>query len=116
MDSKLIALAKDLEADVLYQRLQPEQDRPDPGRQRPEHQPARQRGQAHRAPRGKPVRHHHEAGQGAGPGVAYLEDGTMVVVEQGEGMLNRGTDVVVTSILQTPAGGMIFATPKGNGS
>ncbi len=49
-------------------------------------------------------------------GVAYLDDGTMVVVENGEQLLNRGIDVVVTSILQTPAGRMIFASPKNNGA
>lgn len=51
-------------------------------------------------------------GKERGQGVAYLDDGTMVVVEQGENLLNQSTDVVVTSILQTPAGRMIFATPK----
>ncbi|HNY64545.1 MAG TPA: hypothetical protein PKM41_03850 [Deltaproteobacteria bacterium] len=54
-------------------------------------------------------------GKERGQGVAYLEDGTMVVVEQGESLLNRSTEVVVTSILQTPAGRMIFSTPKSNG-
>jgi uncharacterized protein YacL len=51
-------------------------------------------------------------GKERGQGVAYLDDGTMVVVEQGENLLNQSTDVVVTSILQTPAGRMIFAAPK----
>jgi uncharacterized protein YacL len=55
-------------------------------------------------------------GKEKGQGVAYLEDGTMVVVEQGEHLLNKTVDVVVTSILQTPAGRMIFAAPKNNGS
>ncbi|HQJ07491.1 MAG TPA: PIN domain-containing protein [Deltaproteobacteria bacterium] len=54
-------------------------------------------------------------GKEKGQGVAYLDDGTMVVVEQGESLLNRSTEVVVTSILQTPAGRMIFAAPKSNG-
>lgn len=54
-------------------------------------------------------------GKERGQGVAYLEDGTMVVVEQGESLLNKNAEVVVTSILQTPAGRMIFATPKSNG-
>ncbi len=53
-------------------------------------------------------------GKERGQGVAYLDDGTMVVVEQGESLLNQSTDVVVTSILQTPAGRMIFAAPKNN--
>ncbi len=55
-------------------------------------------------------------GKEKGQGVAYLEDGTMVVVEQGEILINKTVEVVVTSILQTPAGRMIFAAPKGNGS
>ncbi len=54
-------------------------------------------------------------GRERGQGVAYLEDGTMVVVEGGEQMLGKEVNVVVTSILQTPAGRMIFAAPK-NGS
>lgn len=54
-------------------------------------------------------------GKEKGQGVAYLEDGTMVVVEQGEPLLNKSLEVTVTSILQTPAGRMIFATPKING-
>lgn len=42
-------------------------------------------------------------------GVAYLDDGTMVVVEEGKYHLNEIRDVVVTSALQTNAGRMIFA-------
>ncbi|KRM16359.1 hypothetical protein FD31_GL000598 [Companilactobacillus nantensis DSM 16982] len=45
-------------------------------------------------------------------GVAYLEDGTMVVVEEGKYFINKDVDVVVTSALQTDAGKMIFAKPK----
>ncbi|WP_225047807.1 PIN/TRAM domain-containing protein [Lacticaseibacillus kribbianus] len=44
-------------------------------------------------------------------GVAYLEDGTMVVVEDGQFYLNKPLDVVVTSAIQTAAGRMIFAKP-----
>ncbi len=44
-------------------------------------------------------------------GVAYLEDGTMVVVEDGQYYMNKPLDVVVTSALQTAAGRMIFAKP-----
>jgi uncharacterized protein YacL len=43
-------------------------------------------------------------------GVGYLEDGTMVVVEGGREHLDRQVHVTVTSVLQTPAGRMIFAT------
>jgi len=42
-------------------------------------------------------------------GVGYLEDGTMVVVEDGRGHIGNEIEVQVASILQTPAGRMIFA-------
>lgn len=45
-------------------------------------------------------------------GVAYLDDGTMIVVENGKKFINETRTVVVTSILQTPAGRMIFAKVK----
>ncbi len=44
-------------------------------------------------------------------GVAYLDDGTMVVVEDGRYFINDHIDVTVTSALQTDAGRMIFAKP-----
>ncbi|MCI1904495.1 MAG: PIN/TRAM domain-containing protein [Enterococcaceae bacterium] len=44
-------------------------------------------------------------------GVAYLDDGTMVVVEDGHYFMNQRLEVVVTSALQTAAGRMIFAKP-----
>jgi uncharacterized protein YacL len=48
-------------------------------------------------------------GKEAGQGVAYLEDGTMVVIEQGKRYLGQSLGVVVTSVLQTSAGRMIFS-------
>ncbi|HEV3091167.1 MAG TPA: PIN domain-containing protein [Candidatus Cybelea sp.] len=45
-------------------------------------------------------------------GVGYLEDGTMIVVEHGRRLIGEETDVVVTSVLQTVAGRLIFARPK----
>ncbi len=45
-------------------------------------------------------------------GVAYLDDGTMIVVEGGRGHIGNEIDVLVTSVLQTSAGRMIFAKPK----
>ncbi len=54
-------------------------------------------------------------GKEAGQGVAYLEDGTMIVVEGGKRFIGETPDVVVTSVLQTSAGRMIFARPKANG-
>ena len=47
-------------------------------------------------------------GKEAGQGVAYLDDGTMVVVDQGKKAINRTIEVTVTSVLQTTAGKMIF--------
>jgi uncharacterized protein YacL len=41
-------------------------------------------------------------------GVGYLEDGTMVVVEQGKSWIGQEVSITVTSVLQTPAGRMIF--------
>lgn len=51
-------------------------------------------------------------GKEAGQGVAYLDDGTMVVVEGGRRHIGETIDVLVTSVLQTAAGRMIFAKPK----
>ena len=47
-------------------------------------------------------------GEAAGQGVGYLEDGTMVVVEQGRAHVNDEVEITVTSALQTSAGKMIF--------
>jgi uncharacterized protein YacL len=47
-------------------------------------------------------------GDQLGQGVGYLEDGTMVVVEQGRGWIGQEVTITVTSVLQTPAGRMIF--------
>lgn len=51
-------------------------------------------------------------GKEAGQGIGYLEDGTMVVVEGGKKFMGETPDVVVTSVLQTVAGRMIFGRPK----
>jgi uncharacterized protein YacL len=48
-------------------------------------------------------------GKEPGQGVAYLDDGTMIVVEQGRGLTGRTIEVVVTSAIQTAAGKMFFA-------
>ena len=47
-------------------------------------------------------------GDQLGQGVGYLEDGTMVVVEQGKPYIGHDVSITVTSVLQTPAGLMIF--------
>jgi uncharacterized protein YacL len=51
-------------------------------------------------------------GKETGQGVAYLDDGTMIVVDNGRRNIGRTVDVTVTSVLQTPAGRMIFARLK----
>ncbi|QDP38861.1 PIN/TRAM domain-containing protein [Radiobacillus deserti] len=45
-------------------------------------------------------------------GVAYLDDGTMIVVEEGKDYIGKTIEVLITSVLQTSAGRMIFAKPK----
>jgi uncharacterized protein YacL len=50
-------------------------------------------------------------GDQLGQGVGYLDDGTMVVVEQGRPFIGQEISIVVTSVLQTPAGRMIFGRP-----
>ena len=47
-------------------------------------------------------------GKEANQGVAYLDDGTMVVVDGARRMINKSVDVIVTSVHQTTAGKMIF--------
>ncbi|MCL4458672.1 MAG: PIN domain nuclease [Chloroflexi bacterium] len=54
-----------------------------------------------------------QEGKEIGQGVGYLDDGTMVVVEDGRKHLNTEVEVVVTRVLQTVAGRMIFAHLKG---
>jgi len=51
-------------------------------------------------------------GKEMGQGVAYLDDGTMIVVDNGRRQMGKTIDVIVTSVLQTPAGRMIFARLK----
>ncbi|MDR3271013.1 MAG: PIN/TRAM domain-containing protein [Peptococcaceae bacterium] len=52
-------------------------------------------------------------GKEQGQGVAYLDDGTMIVVDNGRRYIGQHITVLVTSVLQTAAGRMIFAKPKG---
>jgi len=51
-------------------------------------------------------------GKELGQGVGYLDDGTMIVVENGRQYMNTTIEVTVTRVLQTVAGRMIFAHPK----
>jgi len=52
-----------------------------------------------------------QEGKELGQGVGYLDDGTMVVVENGRRYISNTINVVVTKVLQTAAGRMIFAQP-----
>ena len=53
-------------------------------------------------------------GKESGQGVGYLEDGTMVVVDDGSNKIGRTVVSTVTSLLQTTAGRMIFSKLKGS--
>ena len=53
-----------------------------------------------------------QEGKEVGQGVAFLDDGTMIVVEGGRRYLNSLQDVTITRVLQTSAGRIIFAQPK----
>jgi uncharacterized protein YacL len=53
-----------------------------------------------------------QPGKDAGQGVGYLDDGTMVVVENGARSIDSEVDVTVTRVLQTVAGRMVFAHPR----
>ena len=55
-----------------------------------------------------------QEGKESSQGVAYLDDGTMVVVENGSRYMNSSLDVTVTKVLQTNAGRMLFAQPHSN--
>jgi len=53
-----------------------------------------------------------QEGKELGQGVGYLDDGTMIVVEGGRRYMNQTIPVIVTKVLQTSAGRMIFARPN----
>jgi uncharacterized protein YacL len=53
-----------------------------------------------------------QEGKEYGQGVGYLEDGTMVVVEDGNKFIGKTINITVTKVLQTAAGRMIFAKPE----
>ncbi len=53
-----------------------------------------------------------QEGKEIGQGVGYLDDGTMVVIEEGRRWIDQSVNVVVTKVLQTAAGRMIFARPE----
>jgi uncharacterized protein YacL len=52
-----------------------------------------------------------QEGKEVGQGVGYLDDGTMIVVEEGRRYIGAAINVIVTKVLQTAAGRMIFARP-----
>jgi len=51
-------------------------------------------------------------GKESGQGVGYLDDGTMIIVDGAQKLLNTNVEVIVTSVLQTTAGRMIFSELK----
>jgi uncharacterized protein YacL len=53
-----------------------------------------------------------QEGKEVGQGIGYLDDGTMVVIENGRRYMDSDIEVTVTKVLQTSAGRMIFATPN----
>ena len=53
-----------------------------------------------------------QEGKEPGQGVGFLDDGTMVVIEGGDRFVNRDLDVLVTRMLQTTTGNIVFAQPK----
>ena len=53
-----------------------------------------------------------QEGKELGQGVGYLDDGTMVVIENGRRYIGEELELTVTRVLQTVAGRMIFAHPK----
>ena len=55
-----------------------------------------------------------QQGKEPGQGLAYLDDGTMIVVEGGGTLIEREVDVTVVRVLQTVAGRMVFAQPRAN--
>jgi len=55
-----------------------------------------------------------QEGRELGQGVGYLDDGTMVVIENGRKYIGKTISVTVSKILQTSAGRMIFARPNVN--
>ncbi len=62
---------------------------------------------------GEPMQVHVvKEGKEVAQGVAYLDDGTMVVVDHGKRFIGQTVDVTVTTVLQTTAGRMIFARPR----
>ncbi len=56
-----------------------------------------------------------QEGKEYGQGVGYLDDGTMIVVEDGENYINQSVTATVTKVLQTTAGRMIFARIPNHG-
>jgi uncharacterized protein YacL len=57
-----------------------------------------------------------KAGEGNGQGVGYLDDGTMIVIEEGRDHIGEEIEISVTSMLQTSAGRMVFGKFEGRAS
>jgi len=57
-----------------------------------------------------------KAGEGAGQGIGYLDDGTMIVIEDGRDHIGEDVEISVTSMLQTSAGRMVFGKFESRGT
>jgi uncharacterized protein YacL len=55
-------------------------------------------------------------GKSQGQGIAYMDDGTMVVIENARQFIGKEVNVAVTSVLQTTAGRMVFTEIRDDGS
>ena len=109
VDAKLVALARETGARIVTNDYNLNKVAELSGVDGPEHQPARQRPQAGGAARRADAGQRHQGGQGGQPGRGYLEDGTMVVVDNARRFIGKNLEVTVTSAIQTSAGRMIFA-------
>ena len=112
VDDKLISLARQTRRRRPHQRLQPESRRPAPGRQILNINELANAVKSVFLPGEEMPIKIIQVGKEIGQGVGYLEDGTMVVVENGRQYLNQEVLVQVTKVLQTNAGRLVFAVPE----
>ena len=108
VDGKLVRLAQQMDCPIADQRLQPEPRGRAAGRAGAQHQRAGQRVKAVVLPGESCGCSIIQEGKEHGQGVGYLDDGTMIVVEDGRRLHGTEVDIMVTRVLQTVAGRMIF--------
>ena len=111
VDEKLIMLARQMQVPILTNDyIQPCGGAA--GRSGVEYQRSGQRGQSILLPGEALQVNVIQEGKEQGQGVGYLDDGTMVVVEEGRNYIGKEVEVSVTKVLQTAAGRMIFSKPE----